>query len=101
MQSSGEFAGGHIGGAYGAMGNAQSGRVVNSFRLGEELQCCVPLLGDFASDIMACPDPVEDRKFLRGISQIVNQRLRAQQDLLRFGCRVAATSDHCLTEHHL
>jgi hypothetical protein len=35
-----------------------------SFRLGKELHGCVPLLSDFAPDIMGCPYSEEDGKFL-------------------------------------
>jgi hypothetical protein len=70
-------------------------------RLGKELHGCVPLLGAFVSDIVAGPNPMEDGKFLRGIGQVVNARLRPQPNRSRLGCRVAAVSDHCVTEHHL
>src|SRR5262249_44714325 len=100
-QSSSEFSRRHTSGAKGAMGNAQRRGVFMSFRLGKELRGCVPLLGDFAANIVGCPYSVEDGEFLRGIGQIVNERLRPQQGLSSLGRRVAAVSNHCLTEHHL
>src|SRR5262245_30688910 len=72
-------------GSHGPMGNAQRCRVVMAFSLRKELYGRVSLLGDFASDVMACPYPVEDGKFLSGIGQTVSERLRPQQCLLSFG----------------
>ena len=63
-----------------------------SFGLGKELHGCVLCLE---------PSPPTWWPALRGIGQIVKAHLRPQQDLSRLRCRVAAISDHCLTEHHL
>src|SRR5215813_4596952 len=65
-QSSSEFSRRHTSGANGAMGNAQRSGVFMSFRLSKELRGRVPLLGDFASNIVGCPYAVENRKFLCG-----------------------------------
>ena len=46
------------------MGNTQRRHVVMPFGLGEELSSCILLLGDIASDMVTCPYPGEDRKFL-------------------------------------
>src|SRR5215472_4032056 len=75
-QSSSEFPRRHTSGAKGAMGNAQRCGVFMSFRLSKELRGCVPLIGEFASDIVGCPYAVENRKFLCGVGQIVDERLR-------------------------
>jgi|GraSoi2013_100cm_1033763.scaffolds.fasta_scaffold128960_2 hypothetical protein len=47
------------------------------------------------------PKSHEDGKFLRGIGQVVNARVRPQPNRSRLGCRVAAVSNHCVTEHYL
>src|SRR5262245_13435244 len=91
-----EFPCRHARGAEHPMGNTQRRRVFMSFGLGKELYGCVSLLGAFASDIVACPNPIEDGKFLRGIGKIVKACLGPQQDLSRLGCRVAAIGDHLL-----
>src|SRR5262245_8208773 len=85
MESGSEFPFRYARGAEHPMGNTQRRRVVMSFGRGKELHGCVRLLGDFASDIVACPNPIEDGKFLRGIGQIVKARLRSQQNLSRLG----------------
>jgi hypothetical protein len=46
------------------MGNTQQCRVITLFGLGKKLDGCVPLLGDFASYIVARPNPLEDDNFL-------------------------------------
>src|SRR5262245_38484289 len=101
MQCFSEFPSCQTRGSHGPMGNAQCCRVVMAFSLRKELCGRVFLLGDFASDVMACPYSVEDGKFLSEIGQIVSKRLRLQQCLLSFGRRVAAFSYPSLTEHHL
>src|SRR5262249_3803160 len=81
MQSGSEVPRRQTSGAKGAMGNAQRRSVFMSFRLGKELRGCAPLLDDIATNIVGCPYSVEDGKFLRGIGQIVSERLRPQQGL--------------------
>ena len=69
--------------------------------LGKKLRRSPLLHGDFATDVVARPYPVEDGELLRRIGQFVNQRLRPQQNFLGLGSRIAAACDHCLTEQHL
>src|SRR5258708_6017585 len=88
MQSSSEFPRRHTRGAEDPMGNTQYRRVIMPFGFDKELGSCVRLLGDFASDIMARPSHVEDGKFLCGISEIIKERLRLQQDLFSLGWEV-------------
>src|SRR5262249_34499574 len=101
MQCFSEFPSRQTRGPHGPMGNAQRCRVVMVFGLPKELYGRISLLGDFASDVMACPYPVENGKLLSGIGQMVSKHLRAQQCLLSFGRRVPESSYPCLTEHHL
>src|SRR5262245_22815637 len=75
-QSGSEFSCRHASDAKGAMANTQRRSIFISFRLSKKLRGCVPLLGDFASDVVGCPYAVENRKFLCGVGQIVDERLR-------------------------
>src|SRR5215510_3613038 len=67
MKSGSEFPFRYARGAEHPMGNTQRRRVFMSFGRGKELQGCVRLFGAFAPDIVACPNPIEDGKFLGGI----------------------------------
>src|SRR5262247_984564 len=80
MESGSEFPFRYARGAEHPMGNTQRRRVFMSFGRGKELHGSVRLFGDFASDILACPNPIEDGKLLRGIGQILKARLRPQQN---------------------
>src|SRR6516165_7258132 len=64
MQAVGKLPHHHVGGAEYAMCDTSHCGVVTTFRLSEELQGDIALLGDIACDVVAAPYGEQDGKFL-------------------------------------
>src|SRR5262249_49305559 len=79
---------------------AESGAVAMTLGLFDEIQRRIPLRGRLATDVMARPNSVQDREFLRRIGGFVDQRLGLQENFLGLRSRITAPGDHSLAEQY-